>query len=98
MRQKIVLILIVALSVTLGSAGRLKAQQQFDHRVSDLIQAGNLRAGVGVVAPHWAVKDAVSGELSGVAVDLARALAQRIGVQLVPVEYPSPGYKTVPGT
>jgi len=42
------------------------------------------------VAPHWAIKDPATGELRGVAVDLARALAARLGVELVPVEYPSP--------
>lgn len=43
-----------------------------------------------MVAPHWAVKDPASGELRGVAVDIARALAQRLGVALEMVEYPSP--------
>jgi polar amino acid transport system substrate-binding protein len=66
------------------------AQQVPDPRVADLVQAGRIRVGLGVVAPHWAVKDRVSGELRGVAVDLARALAERLGVEFVPVEYPSP--------
>jgi polar amino acid transport system substrate-binding protein len=43
-----------------------------------------------VVAPHWAVKDPATGELRGVAVEIARALAKRLGVELVVVEYPSP--------
>jgi polar amino acid transport system substrate-binding protein len=38
-----------------------------------------------------ATKDAVTGELRGVAVDLARALAERIGVELSQVVYPRPG-------
>jgi hypothetical protein len=38
-----------------------------DPRVADLVQAGRVRVGVGVVAPHWAVKDAATGELKGVA-------------------------------
>jgi polar amino acid transport system substrate-binding protein len=37
------------------------------------------------------VKDPVSGELRGAALDLARALAAQIGVGLVAVEYPRPG-------
>jgi hypothetical protein len=36
--------------------------QGADTRVADLVQAGTLRAGVGVVAPHWAVKDPSTGE------------------------------------
>jgi polar amino acid transport system substrate-binding protein len=66
------------------------AQRSTDSRVADLVQAGKLRAGLGVVAPHWAVKDQKTGELRGVAIDVARALATRIGIELVPVEYPSP--------
>jgi polar amino acid transport system substrate-binding protein len=58
--------------------------------VADIVRAGKLRAGIGVVAPHWAVKDLATGELRGVAVELARALATRLGVELVVVEYPSP--------
>jgi len=38
-----------------------------------------------------AVKDPKSGEVLGPALDLARALATKIGVQLEPVEYPRPG-------
>jgi polar amino acid transport system substrate-binding protein len=66
------------------------AQQTADPRVADVVHSGKLRAGIGVVAPHWAVKDARTGELRGVAVDIARALATRLGIELVVVEYPSP--------
>jgi polar amino acid transport system substrate-binding protein len=38
-----------------------------------------------------AVKDPTSGEVRGPALDLARALAMKIGVQLEAVEYPRPG-------
>jgi polar amino acid transport system substrate-binding protein len=38
-----------------------------------------------------AIKDPKSGELRGPALDLARVLATKIGVQLAPVEYPRPG-------
>ena len=30
---------------------------------------------MGVAAPHWAIKDPATGELRGLAIDLARALA-----------------------
>ncbi len=47
--------------------------------------------GLGLGLPTTAIKDPVTGELRGVAVDLGRALAARIGVEFVPVEYPRPG-------
>jgi polar amino acid transport system substrate-binding protein len=88
-------VLISALTLTLAVALAIEqqianAQQAADPRVADLVRAGKLRAGVGVVAPHWAIKDPQTGELRGVAVDIARALARRIGIELVAVEYPSP--------
>src|SRR5918996_3917598 len=82
--------LTLVLAILLGLIGPVNAQQAADPRVADLVRTGRLRAGVGVVAPHWAVKDQATGELRGVAVDIARALAKRIGVELVIVEYPSP--------
>jgi polar amino acid transport system substrate-binding protein len=66
------------------------AQASNDPRVADLVQAGRIRVGLAAVAPHWAVKDRTTGELRGVGIELARALASRIGVALVPVEYPNP--------
>lgn len=81
----------VALGVTIGIFGQHNADAQTpDPRIADVVRAGKLRVGVGVVAPHWAIKDPQSGELRGVAVDIARALAKRIGTELVAVEYPSP--------
>ena len=83
--------LTLALGVAIGILGPQNANAQTsDSRVADLVRAGKLRVGVGVVAPHWAVKDPQTGELRGVAVDIARALARRLGIELVAVEYPSP--------
>lgn len=76
----------VAILVICGA----EAQQASDPRIADLVSAGKLRAGVGVVAPHWAVKDSGTGQLRGVAVEIARALAARMGIELNLVEYPSP--------
>jgi polar amino acid transport system substrate-binding protein len=87
---------IVVLASALGMAAGIvgtqiaKAQQTPDQRVADLVRAGKLRVGIGVVAPHWAIKDPMTGELRGVAVDIARELAMRLGIELVAVEYPSP--------
>jgi polar amino acid transport system substrate-binding protein len=87
---------MLALALAFGSAIEIvgpqiaNGQQAPDPRIADLVRAGKLRIGVGVVAPHWAVKDPQSGELRGVAVEIARALASRLGIELVAVEYPSP--------
>ena len=63
------------------------AQQAPDPRVADLIRAGKLR--VGLFPPQY-TKDPVTGELSSVWVEIARALAARIGIQVVLLEYPTP--------
>lgn len=82
--------LVFGIAVGVVGPQNLYAQQAPDPRVADLVQAGRIRVGLGVVAPHWAIKDPVTGELRGVAVDLAHALAARLGIEFVPVEYPSP--------
>jgi polar amino acid transport system substrate-binding protein len=51
--------------------------------------SGKLRIGVGLV-PTFAMKDPSTGEVRGIAIELGRALAERLGVELVPVTYPSP--------
>jgi polar amino acid transport system substrate-binding protein len=66
-------------------------QQSSDSRVADLVQAGKIRVGLGLGNHASAMKDAATGEMHGMAVDLARALAARIGVALDVVEYPRPG-------
>ena len=81
----------LALGIAIGLLAQQSANAETsDSRVADIVRAGKVRVGVGVVAPHWAVKDPQTGQLRGVAVDIARALAKRIGVELVTVEYPSP--------
>ena len=89
--------LMLALTLALGIAAAvigaqiLYAQQAPDPRVADLVQAGKVRVGLGLGSPPIAIKDPVTGELRGPAWDLARALAARIGIGLLPVEYPRPG-------
>ena len=69
-----------------------RAQQTSpDARVADLVQSGALRVGVGIGSLTTATKNLVTGEVKGPALELGRALAARIGVRLVPVEYPRPG-------
>lgn len=50
------------------------ARSMSDVRVADLLKSGKIRAGL-AVAPIMATKDTRTGELRGVAVDLADELA-----------------------
>jgi len=64
------------------------AQQIPDPRVADLVRAGKIR--VALFPPEY-TKDPVTGELrGGVFMEIARAFAARVGVEAVPVEYPTP--------
>jgi polar amino acid transport system substrate-binding protein len=89
MRRTIGAVLLFALAVTSGSA--VRGQQAGDPRVVDLVQNGKVRVAVGLGSPVLAMKDANTGEVRGPALDLAQALAKKIGVKLEPVEYPRPG-------
>jgi polar amino acid transport system substrate-binding protein len=81
----------LAFTVFVVSALAAHAQQSTDPRVADLVQSGKLRVALGLGAPPLAMKDPNTGEIRGPALDLARALARKIGVRLEPVEYPRPG-------
>ena len=87
------LTLTLALGIGAGLIGEqiLNAQQVPDPRVADLVGAGRVRVGIGLGTSPLAIKDPVTGEVRGPALDLGRALAKRIGVEFVPVEYPRPG-------
>ena len=87
--MKALFVLTVGTAIAFG-AQAANSQPSDDPRVADLVHAGKLRAGIGIVAPHWAIKKPQTGEVHGVAVDVARALAARLGVKLIVVEYPSP--------
>ncbi len=67
-----------------------EAQQVDDRRVADLVAAGWVRVAIGL-APIFAHKDTATGQLRGVAVDLAQALASRMGIEFAAVEYARPG-------
>lgn len=54
------------------------------------VRSDRLRIGMGLV-PTFATKDPNTGELRGIAIELGRALAERLGAEFVPVTYPSPG-------
>jgi hypothetical protein len=78
---------ILALAIGIGGRQIACAQQAQDPRVADLIQSGKLRVGVGLGTP-LAVKNPITGDVGGPTLDLGRALAARIGVDLVAIEYP----------
>jgi polar amino acid transport system substrate-binding protein len=62
--------------------------------VADLAPTGKLRAAINLGNPVLASKDAATGEAKGVSVDLARELAQRLGVPLGIVPYNAAGRVT----
>ena len=59
--------------------------------VADLAPGGKMRAAINIGNPILASKDAATGELRGVSVDLARELARRVGAEVQLVEYASAG-------
>ena len=60
----------------------------------DIAPTGSLRVAVGVgpaPSPFWTTRDAATGKLRGVTVELATAAAEKLGVPLQLVEYPNSG-------
>lgn len=85
-------VLAAALSAATGAGVQTAfAQASQDPRVADLVRAGELRVGLGLGVLMQAVRNPATGELRGAALEMARALAARIGVRLVAIEYPRPG-------
>ncbi|MFZ1171629.1 MAG: transporter substrate-binding domain-containing protein [Bradyrhizobium sp.] len=79
------------LALALGASGPSFAQHSPDPRVADLVQSGALRVGLGLGSLTTAIRNPATGELKGPALELGRALAARMGIQFVPIEYPRPG-------
>src|SRR3954453_22741309 len=85
-------VLVVAVALSSG-ANVADAQQSADPRVADLVRAGKVRAAL--FLPQYTT-DPATGELRGAAggivmLALARALAARIGVEVILVGHPTPG-------
>ena len=78
-------------ALALGGSGASFAQHSPDSRVADLVQSGALRTGLGIGSLTTATRNPATGEVKGPALELGRALAGRIGIQFVSVEYPRPG-------
>src|SRR3989337_2497662 len=84
--EKLSLFVLFVVILVMASAAIAEAQQPPDPRVADLVRAGRVRVGLALL-PTFATKDPAPGEFRGVAIDLARALAARLGVEVLPVEY-----------
>ena len=81
-------------SIALGAvlaAGCAASPAVPDAARPELAPAGRLRAGMNLGNELFTTKDAVTGELRGVSVDLMRELASRLGVPVDLVVYATPG-------
>jgi polar amino acid transport system substrate-binding protein len=58
-----------------------------DPRVADLVRAGSVRV---ALFPPMYTQHPVTGEIGGMQIDLARALAVRLGIEVQPIVYPTP--------
>ena len=56
-----------------------------------LVPTGKLRVGLILGVPVQVMRDSASGDMKGVAFDLGKELARRMGVPFEPVLYPSIG-------
>src|SRR5262245_62301000 len=79
---------IRARMTTKGDTMKMEAQRAVDPRVVDLVRAGQVR--VGLFASFLYAKDRTTGELRGVGIEIARALAARLGVEVLIVERSDP--------
>src|SRR5215471_7929871 len=61
---------------------------------NELAPTGKLRAGMNLSNALFTTRDAATGELRGVSVDLMRELGSRLGVPVEFVVYPTPGNVT----
>lgn len=80
----------IALAAAL-TAGCASAPPVTDAARTDLAPTGKLRAGVNLRNELFMKKDAATGELRGVSVDLMRELAARLGVPVEFVVHATPG-------
>jgi polar amino acid transport system substrate-binding protein len=81
------LAIALVLPALLADLGPAQAQSAPDARIADLVRSGEVR--VGLFSTQY-TQDSATGELKGVRVDIARALAARIGVQAKVLAYRTP--------
>ena len=87
----VTLTLALAIAAFAAGAQTAYAQQAKDPRVADLVQTGKLRVAIGLGSPALAIKNPATGDVRGPAMELGRALATRMGIEFVAIEYPRPG-------
>jgi polar amino acid transport system substrate-binding protein len=76
--------------LTLAIGGCASMQTNDDTAAKALAPTGAIRVGF-LAGPLYATRDQASGELSGVAVDLSRELAKRLGTTAKSTAHPNPG-------
>ena len=62
-----------------------------DDLLTQLAPTGVLRAGINLLNPLLVTGETPSGDPEGVSPDMARAIAERLGVEVVYVPFASPG-------
>jgi polar amino acid transport system substrate-binding protein len=82
---------LFAFALLLGSS-IAEAQQEADPRVADLVQSGNIRTAL--FLPQY-TKDSATGQVRGlgmgtIALEVSRALATRLGIEMQIIEEPTP--------
>lgn len=86
----------LATLIALGTCAVLPGEAWASPPIQQLAPSGKLRAAINLGNPILASRDATTGELRGVSVDLARELAKRLGIPLELVAYSAAG-KVVEG-
>src|SRR5689334_18281422 len=82
--------MIAALACLLASCAGISTAPTAEARHA-LAPTGKLRVGLQLGSPHNVIRDSATGEMKGVAYDLGKELAGRLGVPFEPVLYPSVG-------
>src|SRR6185503_8204433 len=78
------------LAVMIAGCAEISTRPTADVR-QVLAPTGKLRVGLQLNTPHNVLRDSSSGEMKGVAFELGKELARRMGVAFEPVLYPSVG-------
>ena len=84
-------VMMLAVALSLSPGGVASCQDRAPAVVHDLAPTGTLRAAINLGNSVLAGRDGQGGALSGVSVDLARALGERLGVPVTLVPYDSAG-------
>ena len=83
-------LLVAALAVLVASCASTGDAPSPEARQA-IASGGKLRVAINLANPILARRDPASGNVTGITMDLGRALAARLGAEFVPVLYPNPG-------